>query len=517
MKELIVNVENLIQSKITLYAQKKNGEVNIFYPKTTADQVVMSDGADIEDKLIGMSADIYQAAQTAVEAYQKANEVFVALPGNATQSVAGLMSAADKKKLDEIAAGAQVNPGLATTSSNGLMSSQDKINLNNALSKVAIYYGANNETTADTSLDSVFLMQGTFAGIPSEPFVFIFQTFYGSDVGIKSARSQLAIGYGDRTGIWQRSCKYGGVWTPWKRFLATSGDSMDGELVFDGNFQHSIVKHARNIDVSINPSSHKYTYLDTVYDNTGNIIGYIYIRNTTWGTVDLFLCTEKLGNRANVILTITADGKQVFAVPEPANTDNNSSAATTSWTRARIATATGKGATTFSLGGNEPALMSLDNGAEACNWEVNMITPDVKDAALDALKESISARIFAGFNYTINETDYFFSYDLYDQQNLSDAFNLSTVEDSVTVYARNLEDMELTPIQLERSEMIELYKYAVKEHKGSLMTESNTLRQDILSCTNITELEFLLEENGLLLSYMDYLNGRISNREMEIN
>ena len=51
-------------------------------------------------------------------------------PGAATQSAAGLMSAADKKKLDGIATGAQVNPGVATTSSNGLMSSSDKSKLN---------------------------------------------------------------------------------------------------------------------------------------------------------------------------------------------------------------------------------------------------------------------------------------------------------------------------------------------------------------------------------------------------
>ena len=51
-------------------------------------------------------------------------------PGNATQSAAGLMSAADQKKLDGIATGAQVNPGVATTSANGLMSASDKSKLN---------------------------------------------------------------------------------------------------------------------------------------------------------------------------------------------------------------------------------------------------------------------------------------------------------------------------------------------------------------------------------------------------
>lgn len=47
-----------------------------------------------------------------------------------TTTVNGLMIAADKVKLNGIAAGAQVNPGVATTSANGLMASADKTKLN---------------------------------------------------------------------------------------------------------------------------------------------------------------------------------------------------------------------------------------------------------------------------------------------------------------------------------------------------------------------------------------------------
>ena len=47
----------------------------------------------------------------------------------ASQSEGGLMSAADKEKLDGIEAGAQVNPGNASSSSDGLMSSSDKTKL----------------------------------------------------------------------------------------------------------------------------------------------------------------------------------------------------------------------------------------------------------------------------------------------------------------------------------------------------------------------------------------------------
>ena len=58
----------------------------------------------------------------------------------ATQSAAGLMSAADKKKLDGVAAGAQVNPGAATQSAAGLMSAADKKKLDGIVSSSAVKF-----------------------------------------------------------------------------------------------------------------------------------------------------------------------------------------------------------------------------------------------------------------------------------------------------------------------------------------------------------------------------------------
>lgn len=60
----------------------------------------------------------------------------------ATTSANGLMSSSDKSKLNGIQAGAQVNPGAATTSANGLMSKEDKSKLN------GIESGANNFSIA---------------------------------------------------------------------------------------------------------------------------------------------------------------------------------------------------------------------------------------------------------------------------------------------------------------------------------------------------------------------------------
>ena len=65
---------------------------------------------------------------------------------NATTSASGLMSAADKTKLNGIAAGAQVNPGVATTSANGLMSSTDKTKLNNITIRTAAAVATKNFT-----------------------------------------------------------------------------------------------------------------------------------------------------------------------------------------------------------------------------------------------------------------------------------------------------------------------------------------------------------------------------------
>ncbi len=54
---------------------------------------------------------------------------FTVTHANASTSAAGLMSAADKTKLNGIAAGAQVNPGNATQGAAGLMSATDKAKL----------------------------------------------------------------------------------------------------------------------------------------------------------------------------------------------------------------------------------------------------------------------------------------------------------------------------------------------------------------------------------------------------
>lgn len=55
--------------------------------------------------------------------------VIPTVPGVATTSANGLMSSADKTKLNGIATGAEKNPSAATSSTDGLMSKTDKAKL----------------------------------------------------------------------------------------------------------------------------------------------------------------------------------------------------------------------------------------------------------------------------------------------------------------------------------------------------------------------------------------------------
>jgi hypothetical protein len=87
---------------------------------STGDDAVI-DAATTTDAGVMSAAD--KSKLDGIEAGAQAN------PGSATTSVPGLMSATDKTKLDGIQSGAQVNPGNATTSTSGLMSSTDKTKL----------------------------------------------------------------------------------------------------------------------------------------------------------------------------------------------------------------------------------------------------------------------------------------------------------------------------------------------------------------------------------------------------
>ena len=100
----------------------------------------------------GGTVTVSQVAQSTTGQISVTDRVITIPSSDATTSTHGLMSAADKSKLNGIAAGAQVNPGNATTSAAGLMSASDKSKLN------GIEAGANNfvleHTTVTMNLSS---------------------------------------------------------------------------------------------------------------------------------------------------------------------------------------------------------------------------------------------------------------------------------------------------------------------------------------------------------------------------
>lgn len=131
---------------------------------------------DEKTKLAGIEAGAEVNVQSDwIQTDSTADDYIKNKPVNATTSEAGFMSAADKSKLNGIAAGAQVNPGNATTSAAGLMSAADKTKLNgiatgaevnqNAFSNVKV---GSTTVAADGKTDTLELVAGTNVTLTSD-------------------------------------------------------------------------------------------------------------------------------------------------------------------------------------------------------------------------------------------------------------------------------------------------------------------------------------------------------------
>lgn len=210
----------------------------------------------------------------------------------------------------------------------------------------------------------------------------------------------------------------------------------------------------------------------------------------------------------------------VAYAPSPPATDNQASVATTEWTRARIASATGKGATAFSTYDNIATIGTLSDSSDACAWSIDMITPDMQKAAYNAVKDNITARIFAGFIFEINNKEYHFTYDLYDQQNIADNAILAlNGKEEIDTFARD-EDGTLEEITVSKQTMLALHKYGAVNHKKELMKEKLTMQNNISLCESRASLENLLSSWGLRDSYENYMNSYIQeykNMDLVLN
>lgn len=494
MEKLIVSQENVRDSKVFLY-KKVNNLVYLFYPKTTAEQVMMSDGVDIEEKLIGISADVVQAASTAVEAFQKANQAFNSIPdlsayattasvnaalankagtavasttaaglcpklsggttnflradgtwaappdtnttyAAATQSAAGLMSADDKKKLDGIAAGAQVNPTLPTVNS--------------------LFPSANNKPGHFAVFDNSYKNAGYLA--------------------FATAKSLLAP---DLSG-----------------YATLNGCSFTGTVNFKCTYP--ICTYA---------PWDKSTYKDapvhnaiSFKDSSGSNIGIIrpYMTNTNGVGIQFVFAWNSKTHHCG--FELMGDGTPIGYVASPPAASNTTHMATTAWSRARIAAATGKGATTFSLSPDVDTL-ALD---DFCEWSPDMVTNDMLEAAKKVINQYSTRAIFYGFWYEFHDENYFFTYDLYDQQDFSDNAILALSGEDTSLLART-EANEMIKINLSPNEMLALHKYALKVHKQTYIDLSLERKNEILNIHSETELKEKMNEYGLLKEYKEHL------------
>lgn len=289
--------------------------------------------------------------------------------------------------------------------------------------------------------------------------------------------------------------------------LPKGGGTMTGELFWGNNIIYPITSL---VDANVNepPATNKTYTLGQVYSTVSNrALSQVRSWQKTDGNIASDLIAFNLKASGEIVEGIIGvfaykDGTTYGFAPTPLGAAAEGQIATANWTRARISAATGKAASAFSLGSPEVAVMSID-GLEACAWNAGIINPDMIKAAYSAIKDNITQRIFEGFYYEIGGEEYFFTYDLYDQQNLADAALLANSGvDEVSLFARN-ENWELQEIVTPFNEAIAVWKYGVMRKK-SLMSERLTMKKAVEECSSYPELELLLEDMGLLESYLDY-------------
>lgn len=101
---------------------------------------------------------------------------------------------------------------------------------------------------------------------------------------------------------------------------------------------------------------------------------------------------------------------------------------------------------------------------------------ELKRDKINQIDQETSLSILSGFNYTINDQEYHFSYDAFDQQNFSDTANmcqlaLSGVEGLPKTVTWNsyLEDGTLVQQEFDAESFLKLYTSGAMVHKASKM------------------------------------------------
>lgn len=197
----------------------------------------------------------------------------------------------------------------------------------------------------------------------------------------------------------------------------------------------------------------------------------------------------------------------------PAASSNTYHVPNTNWVRTRIVGATGKANSAFSL-------LDESGGFHAAGE----ISADYYEDALGAVNDFCSQLIFSGFAYEKDGNDYYFSCDIFDQQNFSDAaIRALAGDDVIEIVAKDAGGFPATVI-FTAQEFLNLHEYMVKEHRNTFLKMAASRKQQIWQAENEMEIESLLESWGLLEYFYERRDGRgsgsqevISVSELEAN
>ena len=131
-------------------------------------------------------------------------------------------------------------------------------------------------------------------------------------------------------------------------------------------------------------------------------------------------------------------------------------------------------------------------------------TPEEEAERLERVKESkilqidaeTSEAILAGFDYTVNDTVYHFSYDAFDQQNFSDTANMCQLSlagtpslPSSVVWNSYLPDGTLVQQTFDAQTFLALYTAGAMQHKVTQMTIGGQRKAKVWSASTVEEVE----------------------------
>ena len=150
-----------------------------------------------------------------------------------------------------------------------------------------------------------------------------------------------------------------------------------------------------------------------------------------------------------------------------------------------------------------------DDGKWYQTWVLKPIvhTPEEEQNYLNRLKnkkikqidQETSDSILSGFDYTINNTKYHFSYDSFDQQNFADAANtavLSQIQSNVKTIPTDVnwnsyvgKEKKLEIITLNASEFLDLYVNGALVHKNTKMQIAGQRKAEVSKAQSKEDLD----------------------------